>query len=371
MPKSSRNAVRFGVFEVDLASAELRKHGVKLRLQEQPFQVLAALLEYPGEVVTREDLIHRLWADGTVVDYDRGLNAAVTRLRQALSDSADVPRYVETVARRGYRFIGPVEGIDAEQPPAKPVQATSRRPSAWLVALLTAFVMLAAGSWWLTRPHATRPEGPLKATPLTTGTGIERNASFSPDGTQVVYEWSQDDGKAPVNGKPPHLYIKVVGSGDPIPLTSGAAAEYGPAWSPDGRLIAFLRQLDQTRIGVFVKPPLGGLERKITEAASPGLAVRHQAHRRLDWTTDNRHLIVSAPSHVGGGEGLLLVSVDSGDTTWLTKPSDDPLDGDRDPNVSPDGRTVAFSRGQNSANATIYLLPLAGDSQPAGAPPVT
>jgi Tol biopolymer transport system component/DNA-binding winged helix-turn-helix (wHTH) protein len=367
MPKSSRNAVRFGVFEVDLASAELRKHGVKLRLQEQPFQVLAALLDRPGEVVTREDLIHRLWADGTVVDYDRGLNAAVTRLRQALSDSADVPRYVETVARRGYRFIGSVEGADVEQPPPTPAPVALRGPRAWLAASLTVLVTLAAGWWWLTRSHASRPENPLKAMPLTTGSGIERNVSFSPDGTQVVYEWAQDDGKAPVNVKP-HLYLKVVGSGDPVPLTSGAAAEYGPAWSPDGRLIAFLRQLDQARIGVFVKPPLGGVERKVTEAASPGLSVRNQAHRRMDWTTDSRHLIVSAPGHASGGEGLLLVSVDSGDTTWLTKPSDDPLSGDRDPAVSPDGRIVAFTRGQVSASATIYLLPLSGDSRPVGAP---
>jgi Tol biopolymer transport system component/DNA-binding winged helix-turn-helix (wHTH) protein len=371
MPKSSRNAVRFGVFEVDLASAELRKHGVKLRLQEQPFQVLAALLDRPGEVVTREDLIHRLWADGTVVDYDRGLNAAVTRLRQALSDSADVPRYVETVARRGYRFIGSVEGIEAEQPAPTATPATSRPPKAWLVALLALLVMFAAGWRWLTRPQTSRPENLLKVIPLTTGSGIERNVSFSPDGTQVVYEWAQDDGKAPVNGKPPHLYIKVVASSDPIPLTWGAAAEYGPAWSPDGRLIAFLRQLDQARIGIFVKPPLGGVERKITEAASSSLSVRLQAHRRLDWTTDSKHLIVSAPEHAGGGEGLLLISVEggnSGDTTWLTKPSDDPQFGDRDPAVSPDGRIVAFARGQVSASETIYLLPVSGDLRPSGAP---
>ena len=89
-----------------MSAAELRKHGVRLRLQEQPFQVLAALLENPGEVVTREDLIRRLWPDGTVVDFDRGLNAAVTRLRQALSDSAEAPRYVETVARQGISFPG-------------------------------------------------------------------------------------------------------------------------------------------------------------------------------------------------------------------------------------------------------------------------
>jgi len=103
----SRKLLRFGAFDVDLDAGELRKQGLRLRLQEQPFQVLTALLERPGEVVTREELVRRLWPDGTFVDFDRGLNAAVTRLRQALSDSADAPKYVETVARRGYRFIGP------------------------------------------------------------------------------------------------------------------------------------------------------------------------------------------------------------------------------------------------------------------------
>src|SRR6478609_4125876 len=101
--------IRFGVFEVDLVAAELRKQGLRIRLQDQPFAVLSALIEQPGEVVTREELIGRLWPNGTVVDFDRGLNAAVTRLRQALSDSAEAPRYVETVARRGYRFVGAVD----------------------------------------------------------------------------------------------------------------------------------------------------------------------------------------------------------------------------------------------------------------------
>ena len=121
-PEVSPKIVRFGVFEIDHKNAELRKHGVRLRIQQQPFQILAALLDHAGEVVAREDLIARLWPDGTVVDFDRGLNAAVTRLRQVLSDSADTPKYVETVAGRGYRFIASVEparnGVNAPAPPA-------------------------------------------------------------------------------------------------------------------------------------------------------------------------------------------------------------------------------------------------------------
>lgn len=110
MPEaSSGKVVRFGVFEVELASGELRKNGTRIRLQEQPFQVLALLLERPGEMVTREDLRSKLWPGDTFVDFDHGLNTAVNKLREALGDAASNPRFVQTVARRGYRFIAPVQ----------------------------------------------------------------------------------------------------------------------------------------------------------------------------------------------------------------------------------------------------------------------
>jgi DNA-binding winged helix-turn-helix (wHTH) protein len=100
---------RFGVFELDLSAGELRKSGVKLRLQEQPLQVLALLLERAGEVVTRDELREKLWPSDTFVDFDHSLNTAINKVREALGDSASKPRYVETLARRGYRFIAPVE----------------------------------------------------------------------------------------------------------------------------------------------------------------------------------------------------------------------------------------------------------------------
>jgi DNA-binding winged helix-turn-helix (wHTH) protein len=109
----SRRGIRFGVFEVDLQSGELRKAGLKLKLTGQPFQVLAILLEHPGEVMTREELQKRLWPN-TFVDSDHNLNTAVNKIREALDDSAESPRFVETLPRRGYRFIAPVEnGADA------------------------------------------------------------------------------------------------------------------------------------------------------------------------------------------------------------------------------------------------------------------
>src|SRR5579864_498637 len=102
----------FGVFELDLRAGELRKHGLRIRLQEQPCQVLVMLLEHHGEVVTREELQRKLWPADTFVDFDHGLNKAISKIREALSDSAESPRFVETVARRGYRFLSDVRVFD-------------------------------------------------------------------------------------------------------------------------------------------------------------------------------------------------------------------------------------------------------------------
>ncbi|MDQ1405786.1 MAG: hypothetical protein QOG55_1415 [Acidobacteriaceae bacterium] len=110
MANNGVHTVRFGLFELDLRAGELRRNGAKVRLQEQPFQILTMLLEHPGDVVTREELRNKLWPVDTFVDFDHGLNAAVKRLRDALGDSAESPRFVETVARRGYRFLPSVNG---------------------------------------------------------------------------------------------------------------------------------------------------------------------------------------------------------------------------------------------------------------------
>src|SRR4029077_11521428 len=107
-----RKSFRFGVFELDVRAAELRKHGLRVRLQEQPLQVLTVLLQHAGEVVTREDLQRKLWPADTFVDFDHGLNKAINKIRDALSDSAESPRFVETVPRRGYRFLAEVKIIE-------------------------------------------------------------------------------------------------------------------------------------------------------------------------------------------------------------------------------------------------------------------
>src|ERR1700739_3275475 len=116
--------VRFGAFEADLSACELRKSGVRIKLHGQPFEVLAMLLERPGALVTREQLRVRLWPTDTFVDFDHGVNTAINRLREALGDSADNPRFIETLTRRGYRFIAPVESSAPPAQAAPPVSST-------------------------------------------------------------------------------------------------------------------------------------------------------------------------------------------------------------------------------------------------------
>ena len=160
---SELGGIRFGVFEADLRAGELRKQGVKIKLQEQPFQVLQILLEHPGEIVTREDLRQRIWPADTFVDFDGGVNNAIKRLREALGDRAETPRYIETLPRRGYRFIGTVNGSAQAapasgspalvEPHAEP--AASRRTlragiliGLGLAALLLAVLGFTPNQWW-------------------------------------------------------------------------------------------------------------------------------------------------------------------------------------------------------------------------------
>ena len=175
--------VRFGAFQLDLRTGELRKAGVRINLPDQPFQVLKTLLDRPGDLVTREELRQRLWPAETFVDFEHGLNAAVRRLRDALGDSADVPRFVETLPRRGYRFIAPVvrhlpprsspqrplrrSRTDAKRPerltpPAARRPTRMRRPASIAASVLVSAVVLWASGYLLWRPAASQ------STPATT-----------------------------------------------------------------------------------------------------------------------------------------------------------------------------------------------------------
>jgi DNA-binding winged helix-turn-helix (wHTH) protein len=171
-----RKGLRFGVFELDVRAGELRKNGLRVRLQEQPIRVLTMLVEHPGEVVTREELQKRVWPADTYVDFDHGLNKAINKIRDALADSAESPRFVETVPRRGYRFLAEVKAVDgagvsaaggASQPAAPASGATATADPAdhdragnrgetnraarrfrWAIPLLALVVVIGAFAIW-------------------------------------------------------------------------------------------------------------------------------------------------------------------------------------------------------------------------------
>ncbi|MGA2920907.1 MAG: winged helix-turn-helix domain-containing protein [Candidatus Sulfotelmatobacter sp.] len=169
MAELKRPPIRFGIFEVDLQAGELRRQGVKVKLQQQPFEILTMLLECPGEVLTREELQKRLWPTDTFVDFERGLNRATNRLRDSLGDEADNPRFIETLPRRGYRFIGQIEKLDGGRNTAELVSgqddavSTNRsrhlpscgraRPRIGFAFAIISLGLLALAAWFFLRPR--------------------------------------------------------------------------------------------------------------------------------------------------------------------------------------------------------------------------
>ena len=201
------SAIRFGPFTLDGRSGELRNGPTRLKVPDQSIAVLQALLEHPGELVTREALRDRLWGPDTFVDFEAGLNAAVRRLREALNDSADTPRYVETLPRRGYRFIAPVDVVSTGLPaapsgmapadasaaaPAEPEKGRRLRVRRVLLALF-ALALLGAALWAGLRPDKAAPTTSAdEAGSITRFPGLEVEPAMSPAGNFVAFAW---DGK--------------------------------------------------------------------------------------------------------------------------------------------------------------------------------
>jgi len=198
-PGLSSEVVRFDIFEVDLRAGELRRGGRLVKLQEQPLRVLSLLLERSGEVVTRDELRQNLWPADTFVDFDHGLNSAVARLRQALRDSAEKPRLIETLAKRGYRFIGQLDvrpddapraapAIPDSGPHAVPVPLAQRdRTTLWTAGVSLLVLLGALGLWAYYRKTVEKPLPSMEVVPLVGLRGFQVTPAFSPDGNQVAF----------------------------------------------------------------------------------------------------------------------------------------------------------------------------------------
>jgi Tol biopolymer transport system component/DNA-binding winged helix-turn-helix (wHTH) protein len=348
----SPRLVRFEGFQLDQRAGELRPDaGKTLRLSEQPFRILIMLLEHPGEVLTREEIRKELWPDNTIVEFEHSINAAMNRLRQALGDSADHPRYIETLARRGYRWMVSVEGMEV----GPTSDSSPRRWWRWAVALV-AVMGLGGGILWFVRPAPKTTEPRLTITPLTASPDFESYPSFSPDGNQVAFA-RQEKGQ---NGI--HIYVKLIGTGGPpLRITTSSAPDYSPAWSPDGRYIAFLREFSPERVAVLLVPALGGAERKIAEVFPSSFNCTD-----LTWLPDGNSLVISDRNSPKEPTGLFQLAIDSGEKRRLTSPPSQTL-GDCCPSLSPDGRTLAFSRTVD-VRADLYLLAVADVLKAVGEP---
>ncbi|MBK5291447.1 MAG: PD40 domain-containing protein [Acidobacteriia bacterium] len=343
IPETARSTVlRFGAFELDLNEAQVRKSGVVLKLRPQAFRVLTLLACRTGHLVTREDIQKEIWSEDTVVDFEQGLNVCIRQVRAVLGDEADSPRFIETIPRHGYRFLVPVTGNGAPTP--------ARRVWPWMTLTAAALAAFGVAAWSLWPPSA--PPA-WRAVPLTSYTGLERDPALSPDGNQVAFTWNsekQDNFD---------IYIKLIGGGAPLRLTTHPAQDASPAWSPDGRTIAFLRWLGSDRAELLLIPALGGPEHKLTETRS-GFQLAS-----LAWTPDGRWLAVSHREGEDLAEGLFLVSAQTGEKRRLTGPPRG-IRGDCTPSFSPDGRKLAFSRYRGITASEVYLLPLSAGLEPAG-----
>jgi serine/threonine-protein kinase len=250
--------VRFSVFELDLRSGELRKSGARVPLQGQPLEILKALLERPGDLITRDELRQRLWRDDTFVDFEDGMNAAIRRLRDALGDHATTPRFVETLPRRGYRFIAPLAG-DTTTPlePGAPAQPSSRDVAArlstltWRPALrwlfLAVIIASVVATGWLSLRETSPPPSRLPTvrfeirTPPLAVFGGGPAVALSPDGMHVAYVTSDS-----FLGQ---LYVRRMNSLEASAVT-GAEQAQGPIYSPDGKWLAFFTRGTLQKVSV-------------------------------------------------------------------------------------------------------------------------
>jgi DNA-binding winged helix-turn-helix (wHTH) protein/Tol biopolymer transport system component len=311
---------RFGVFELDLQSRELRKQGMKIRLQGQPVQILVMLLERPGEVVTREELQKKLWASDTFVDFEQGLNNAMKRLRAALDDDAETPRFIETLPRRGYRFIGAVNNnghtlaADAGTPA---LQVKPGRRSA-LSLLAASIVVVVLALWWVSRIEPPPPKI-TSVVQLTSDGRVKCYGSIATDGVRVYFSELFDDGC--------RVMAVSVSGGQPVPIRTPFPRTHVLNISRDmSELLVSEGDLNADR-PLWVVPTLGGPPRRL------GNVVAHDG----SWSPNGQKFVYA------NGSALYLTNSDGTKPRLLVSASSNPVVRAEQLVWSLDGKRVRFT----------------------------
>ncbi len=336
--------LKFGPFEVSALTGELRKSGVPVRVSGQPIQILLKLLTHPGEVVTREQLRADIWGDATFVDFEHGLNATISKLRRALGDSAENPRFIETVPGRGYRFVGSLseatpKALEEAVRPAvnAPAPVSAQRPLAlpdsqqldnwrqWRWPAVAALLAVGAGAWWWRLSPAVSPPAPpsWKLTRLTADTGLSTSPALSADGKLVTYS-SDREGAGRQD-----LYVQqVAGGGHPIRLTFDGAGNTTPDFSPDGGKLVFRSSRDGG--GIYEIPAFGGEARFL---ARDGFHPKYSPDgKEVAYWVGAENIAQAVP-----GNGAIFVAPVAG---GQPRPVGTELSSARQPIWSPDGKRL-------------------------------
>ena len=294
-PPANSRLFRFGVFELDLESRELRKSGMRIKLQDQPFQILAMLLERPGEIVTREELQKRLWPQDTFVDFDLSLNSAVKKLRQALGDDSASPRFIETLYRRGYRFVGQANGttttlVDVESQPAKPKKIRSQR-LAWIILAASGLVIVL---FWFAKPTTPLPR--VTGYTQLTRDGVHKGPIVT-DGERLYFVELHED----------HFVVAEVSAlgGETSLLDTPFAQFYPPDIAPDGSALLVLAFSGISEGPLYSLPLPSGSPQRLNNALG------HAG----TWSPDRTQLVFASGSDIyvanrDGSGPRKLVSVD-------------------------------------------------------------
>jgi Tol biopolymer transport system component/DNA-binding winged helix-turn-helix (wHTH) protein len=372
MSREDSTVYEFGPYRLDARRRVFSRDEEVVPLAPKTFELLLLLVRHPGRAFSKHELMTALWPDTFVEEAN--LSFQISMLRKALGEHGS--HWIATVPKHGYRFAGDVTPVvpteTVQRAPTTSSQEPRVRPtrSTWLAAIALALAAVLIVGAYMTRaskPPTTSNSLPMTAIPLTAFDGVEHGPSLSPDGSQVAFSWN---GTSQNNFD---IYVKLVGAGEPIRLTTDPAPENTPAWSPDGRLIAFQRLTSENSSNVFVIPALGGAERKVTSINVRGEGRASTSLHgptfgtNLAWSADGRWLAFGGGPSPGSPRGIWLIGLDGAGTRQLTGAGQHDI-GDWGPAFSPDGRSLAFIREGTLSAAAIYLLPLATDLKPAGAP---